>query len=166
MRRPQRSPRPRTMGGFSLIEVMIALLVLAFGLLGLALLQTMNLRYTQAANQRTQAVNLANELMDMMRSNRSEMGRYALASQDLSSVTVPTGGCLTQGTMGSANNKARWMCQAREALGPDATVAIDADQATGDVEVQISWTESNVAQSNPGGTALSGSGRIEMETRL
>ena len=41
--------RPRRAGrqsGFSMIEVLIALLVLAFGLLGLAFMQTLNLRYT------------------------------------------------------------------------------------------------------------------------
>ena len=56
--------------GFSMIEVLIALLVLAFGLLGFALLQTLNLRYTQSANTRTQATNLAYDLLDQMRSNR------------------------------------------------------------------------------------------------
>ena len=56
--------------GFSLIEVLIALLVLAFGLLGFALLQTMNVRFVQSANYRTQATNLSYELLDQIRINR------------------------------------------------------------------------------------------------
>ena len=63
--------------GFSMIEVLIALVVLAVGLLGLALLQTTNLRFTKSANQRTQAVNLATEMLDMIRANHSEAAAYA-----------------------------------------------------------------------------------------
>ena len=72
--------RPRRAGrqsGFSMIEVLIALLVLAFGLLGLAFMQTLNLRYTKSAQQRTQAVNLASELLDTMRANRSQLSLLA-----------------------------------------------------------------------------------------
>lgn len=53
------SPRARQSGGFTLLEVLIAIIVLAFGLLGFALLQTMNVRFVQSANYRTQATNLA-----------------------------------------------------------------------------------------------------------
>ena len=52
--RGMRAGRRSSVGGFSLLEVLIALVVLGFGLLGYALLQTMNLRFTQSANQRTQ----------------------------------------------------------------------------------------------------------------
>ena len=64
-------------GGFSLIEVLIALVILALGLLGFALLQTLNLRYTQSANYRTQATNLAYDLLDQMRSNHYAAAWYA-----------------------------------------------------------------------------------------
>lgn len=161
----KRSRNAALMRGFSLLEVMIALLVLAFGLLGLALLQTMNLRYTQAANQRTQAVNLAGELMDMMRSNRTEIGRYALPEQNLSSVGVPPGGCGTFAALGADTNLARWTCQAREALGEDAVVEIKTNAATGVVSVDIGWNEGHLEQSS-NGNVLAGSGKISMETRL
>ena len=45
--------------GFTLIEVMIAILVLGVGLLGFALLQTMSVRFTKSAQQRTVATTLA-----------------------------------------------------------------------------------------------------------
>lgn len=54
--------------GFSLIEVMVAVLVLALGLLGMAALQSVSLRYNQSANYRTQATNLAYEFIDTARS--------------------------------------------------------------------------------------------------
>lgn len=61
----------RAAGGFSMIEVLITIIVLAFGLLGFALLQTMNVRFVQSANYRTQATNLAYDLIDQMRANAS-----------------------------------------------------------------------------------------------
>ena len=54
--------------GFSMIEVMIAVLVLSLGLLGMAALQSVSLRYNQSANYRTQATNLAYEFIDTARS--------------------------------------------------------------------------------------------------
>jgi len=57
-------------GGFSLIEVLIAILVLGVGLLGFALMQTMNVRFVQSANYRTQATNLTYEMLDQLRVNR------------------------------------------------------------------------------------------------
>ncbi len=148
-------------GGFSLIEVMIALVVLAFGLLGLALLQTMNLRYTQNANHRTQAVNLGGELIDMIRSNRSEMAAYAM-NEDMSS--APTPPCTMNAALGAAANVNRWKCEVREALGTDAQVLVTTNTTTGVVGVDIVWTDDNLDQStsNP----LQNSGKISMSTQL
>lgn len=153
-------PRRRDAAGFSMIEVLIALVVLAFGLLGLGLLQTMNLRYTKSADQRTQAVNLADELFDMMRSNRSELAAYVMDLDDMTGVTVPTGGCATQAALGAASNVARWQCEVREALGPQASVQVELlDAATNDVRVTVQWDESNM----PG---LDGDGTIQLRTQL
>ncbi len=63
--------RTRHDKGFSLIEVLIALLVLAIGLLGLAALQAQGLRFNYDAYVRTQATNLAYDIVDRMRTNRA-----------------------------------------------------------------------------------------------
>lgn len=55
--------------GFTLIEVLIALVVLSIGLLGLAGLQSAGLRFNQSAAMRTQATQLAYDLADRMRAN-------------------------------------------------------------------------------------------------
>jgi type IV pilus assembly protein PilV len=150
--------RRRNAGGFSLIEVLITLVVLAFGLLGLALLQTMNLRYTKSANQRTQAVNLAGELLDMMRSNRSEIGAYEIADTDLTGVVMPPGGCDTKAVLGAASNVDRWKCEVREALGADAGVKVHTD-ATNTVIVDVRWAEGNMP-------TLDNQGKITLKTQL
>ena len=76
MNRYSRRPGRGKAAGFSLIEVMVAVLVLGVGLLGFALLQTMSVRFTQSANQRTQATNLAYDMLDQMRANRIAAGQY------------------------------------------------------------------------------------------
>ena len=57
------------MGGFTLLEVLIALLVLSIGLLGLAALQTTGLRANQMASMRTLATQFTYDITDRMRSN-------------------------------------------------------------------------------------------------
>ncbi len=55
--------------GFTLLEVLIALLVLAIGLLGLAALQTTGLRSNTMATTRTHATQLIYDIADRMRAN-------------------------------------------------------------------------------------------------
>lgn len=55
--------------GFSLLEVLIAILVSSVGLLGLAALQTTGLRTSHSSYLTTQAVQFANEMVDRMRAN-------------------------------------------------------------------------------------------------
>ncbi|HET9034244.1 MAG TPA: type IV pilus modification protein PilV [Dokdonella sp.] len=65
-----------SMRGFTLLEVLIALLVLSFGLLGLAALQAYAVKANQSANFRSQATSLANMMLDNIRANRVNLGDY------------------------------------------------------------------------------------------
>lgn len=75
------SPGRRGQSGMTLIEVLIAVLVLSVGLLGLAAMQTVSLRQNQSAAVRSQATLLAYEITDRMRANRQAAldGDYNLA---------------------------------------------------------------------------------------
>lgn len=53
--------------GFSMIEVMVAILVLAVGMLGIAALQAVSLRNSQSSFERTQAVMESYSILDAMR---------------------------------------------------------------------------------------------------
>jgi len=66
--------------GFTLIEVLIAMLVLAFGLLGLAGLQATSLKNNQSAYNRSQATQLAYDMADRIRSNLAEANKLATSS--------------------------------------------------------------------------------------
>lgn len=59
----------RTQRGFTLIEVLVAVVILGIGLTGIAGLQIMSLRGSQQAYQRTQATLLAYDIVDRMRAN-------------------------------------------------------------------------------------------------
>lgn len=142
--------------GFSLIEVLIALVVLAVGLLGLALLQTMNLRYTKSADQRTKAVNLAGSMLDMMRSNRSQAMAYTTTPGDFDSVDA-TGGCGSPGAIGVGPNRSRWMCEIVETLGPGSVGSVSFDGST--ATVTVTWEEDGMP-------TLNDAGRVELESVL
>jgi type IV pilus assembly protein PilV len=72
--------RRSAQAGFSLIEVLVTVVVLAIGLLGLAGLQINGLRYTHSAYFRSQATILAEDILDRMRANRAaaEAGNYII----------------------------------------------------------------------------------------
>lgn len=55
--------------GFSLLEVLIALLVLSVGLLGIAGLQTVSLRFNHQSYERTQATVLISEMFEKIAAN-------------------------------------------------------------------------------------------------
>ncbi len=59
----------RKQTGFTLIEVMVSVVVLAIGLLGLAGLQATSMRFNGSAYLRSQATNLAYDIADRMRAN-------------------------------------------------------------------------------------------------
>jgi type IV pilus assembly protein PilV len=65
--RPQSAARATD--GFTLLEVLVALLVLSVGLLGLAALQTTGLSLTHQSQERTQAVIQAYDILDRIRAN-------------------------------------------------------------------------------------------------
>jgi len=124
--------------GFTLIEVMIAVLILGFGLLAFGLLQTMNVRFTKSAQQRTIASNLAYEVVDMMRMQRSDSGLYAYSAIDYASFTsVAEGDCASVTDASIANNIARWKCQVKNSLPEGAAVVqLESD---GNVTVTLKW---------------------------
>ena len=57
--------------GFTLIEVLVTLLIMSVGLLGLAGMQLTSLKNTESAYQRSQAAQLAYDMLDRMRANKT-----------------------------------------------------------------------------------------------
>lgn len=76
--------------GFSLLEVLIATIVLAIGLLGVASLQLSSNAHTEAGLQRSHAAGLAREIFERMRINyvEAKAGNY-----DIGTLPVLTTDC-------------------------------------------------------------------------
>lgn len=149
--------------GFTLLEVMIAVLVMAIGLLGFALLQTMSVRFTQSANHRTKATNLAYDILDQMRSNRLLAAQYAGASFDEATVVAPN--CdQNVGNIDIAANSNVWQCRVRRALGEGsfATVTYVGGIAT----VTINWNDQRWEQEEARRSGDFETGTLTLETRL
>lgn len=149
--------------GFSMIEVLISLLVLALGLLGFALLQTMNLRYTQSADYRTHATNLAYDLLDQMRANRHLAHQYAgVTGADMLPGSVSNTVCSRPlgNTATVQGNIVRWQCQVARTLGPTASAGVRYIN-NGDVIITIAWGDQRWDEVNPDATTA-----FRVETRL
>ena len=59
--------------GFSLIEVLVALVLIATGMLGMLALQSKSIQYTQDSVNRNLAITLSNDLLEMMRTHRQQL---------------------------------------------------------------------------------------------
>lgn len=127
-------PLQRQQAGFTLIEVMVAFLITAIGLLGLASMQSRGLQVTQNAYFRTQAAFLAMDMAERMRTNRVE-------AIDLNYVHGPGDGAQdgncnnTNGCSATAlrdNDIFEWQELVAQLPGGEAVVCVDSDANTGD----------------------------------
>lgn len=154
-------PRRRAQGGFTLIEVLIALVVIALGLLGFAMVQTLSVRYTQSANLRTQATNLAYDLLDQVRANRWQSPQYTAINR-ASFGSVSGSNCSRPvAAVSPAASMERWRCQVRAALGSQAYA--DVVQNGMRMTVTISWSDAN---GEVGEVGANSNGRVTLETQL
>jgi type IV pilus assembly protein PilV len=83
-----------TESGFTMVEVLVALVVLAIGLLGIAALYLNSLQSGRTAIYRTEAINLAADLADRIRMNRTAQANYAVV---YAGTKAPVAACATTG---------------------------------------------------------------------
>jgi type IV pilus assembly protein PilV len=129
-RRPPILPRVKQKG-FGLIEILVALLILAIGLLGMASLQITSLQQTTGSQARTQAIFLAEDLVERIRANRPNRGAYVLTAP--TAVACDTDFSITNGGV-AADDLNEW----RNALacllpGGNGEVAVSGNVVTVDV---------------------------------
>src|SRR5690606_16627117 len=68
--------------GVGLMEVLVALVNLAIGILGFSALQLRGIEATQEANEQSVAMNLSRDLAERMRINRTALATYKTAIND------------------------------------------------------------------------------------
>lgn len=83
--------------GFTLLEVLITLIVMAIGLLGLAGLQVVSLRNNHGAYLRSQAITQSYDIVDRMRANADQTAAYSLtnATYTFAAIGTQTAACDT-----------------------------------------------------------------------
>lgn len=119
------------MKGFGLVEVMVALLVIAVGVMGLMSLQTYTLREAKEAEYYNRANFMAKDMFERMRGNFAGIGSYQVALG--SAVATPTKNCdaLAAGATCTAGEMVNWdiykWCESLETAFRFST--IDPDQA-------------------------------------
>ncbi|MCP1625438.1 type IV pilus modification protein PilV [Pseudomonas nitroreducens] len=154
--------------GFSLLEVLISLLLVSVGALGMAALQGKSLHYTQDAVQRNEAIMLAQQLLEQMRSNpkdalsathqfSSSSAYYKVAGSAFSTTTRSDCATRERGNGGSDVAKADLACwlQAVQATLPVTSAILSADfticpsqsdgacsnDASSAVLIQLAWQD-------------------------
>lgn len=128
--------------GFTLIEVLIALVILAVGLLGTASLMTTSLQSNQGANRRSQASLLAYDLVERMRLNRNQAittDDYTLSatSGTSSKPSCDDAGCTAH--QQAQMDMFQWRAALTSAL-PDATALISR-ASNSKYTLTISWSD-------------------------
>jgi type IV pilus assembly protein PilV len=126
--------------GFTLFEVLIAILILVLGLLGVAALNANAVGFNQSAYMRSQAVNLAYDVADRMRTNRqrARAGDYNVGYADPATPLTCTPDLSPTGTI-AAQDLAGWKNEVACMLPDgDASIVLNGSVFT----VSVRWNDS------------------------
>jgi len=170
--------RPRPNRGFSLIEVLVALIVLSVGLLGIAKMQALALASTSVAGMRSLAAVEADSIADAMHVNRGFWANSNASGLNVSIVgstvavtqagpttppVLPAVDCLTNrpcnGPTIAGYDLQNWATALNKLLpGDQATISCNASDPI-DCLITIQWSEQaigmNSAQAQAASTAAS-----------
>jgi type IV pilus assembly protein PilV len=118
----------RTPRGMGLLEGLIAVAILSFGMLGLARFQTTLMAQTTDSRSRTTATQLADELLSTVLVDTANAGCYTLPNP---------GSCTSSAAVARA---ADWKVRALAALPGDHTAVAALDTTTQRFTVTVTWT--------------------------
>jgi len=147
--------------GFTLIEVLVAMLITSFGLLGIAGLVVTSLRYNQTASQRSIATGLAADMMDRMRANSfavidangAKQNNYIATTAQVSA-SKPTPDCTSPTVTCTAAQMAAWDWYEWRAgvvgqlPGGQGAIQWDPTATTRRVQVILTWKEAGKGDKN------------------
>lgn len=137
-----RSATARSQAGATMIEVLVSFVILAFGVMGIAGLQTKAMALNQASLMRSQASALTDDIIDRLRADRvnAMAGRWDSSGTQTASSYASTGPIYTT-DMGD------WKREVENLL-PEGRALVTVDTATGLVTVRISWNDSRRTDDN------------------
>jgi type IV pilus assembly protein PilV len=150
----ERCPRRRSSRGSTLLEVLVAVLILSIGLLGVAGLQAASLRYEQGGWARAAVAAGLSNLAERVRSNPDALPNAYLLQQTYAvqraamPLTEDTTSCVTA-ICAPADLATVQMTNWRAALDqslPGSAAYVTGDRSTG-YQVTVMWADKNVAVS-------------------
>jgi type IV pilus assembly protein PilV len=129
----------RRVGGFTLIEVLVALVIMSVGMLGIAGLYVHSMQAGRTSILHHNAVTLAGDIADRIRANPTAAAAYVAAGGDNNCVL---GGIDCTPAEMAANDIFIWDQQAVDTL-PTGTVTIVFDNtvAPPEYEITVAWEE-------------------------
>jgi type IV pilus assembly protein PilV len=141
----------RPAAGFTLVEVLVALVVLAIGLLGVAKLFVVTIRGNASATSRLYAVNLAADLADRIRANRTAGIAYAGSAKDYGCIGGTVGSVQCSPAQLAATDLSQWQSQI-SALWPSGASGSVTYVGAGaglpaTYTVTVAWLEAGTGQS-------------------
>lgn len=150
---------PRGTRGVGLIEVLVAVAILAFGLLGIAALQATALRNSQSSYQRSQAVAQTYSILDRMRANLTVVHAHGYDTTMMCQAADVPG----DGGAQAKNDLTEWLAGVKKIMGDSAcgkiTCVFDAPTNTYECGVIVQWDDSR-------GTAGNSSQKLETSTAI
>ena len=125
--------------GFTLLEVLVAMIVLSVGLLGLSGLQTTSLRNNHSAFLRSQATLVTHDVIDRMRANSDSAtaGNYDIAYASTPTPVSCSGNCTALQVAGM--DLVNWRSYVERLPGGESQISVDA--ITEVAEVRVRWLD-------------------------
>lgn len=164
MRRNSVVSHTHTMSGMTLVEVLVATVIISVGLLGVAALQITSLRNNQNSAFRTQATALAQDIIDRMRANRT----FALNPNYAYNVAIGTAITLGTTPTRAQSDLSEWKTAVQAQLPPtpngttaDGSVNVNAN---GIATVTIQWGERGTSNDPNGGAAATDTYALSFST--
>jgi type IV pilus assembly protein PilV len=142
--------------GVSLLEVLVAMVVLSIGLIGIAGLQSMALKMNNSAYMRSQATVLAYDMADRVRANADAGTAYNQPTATANANCENNTGCSPQAM--ASNDMFLWQEQIEDAMLPlgvgticlDATPDTVACDGAGDTYVvRVTWDDDRDGIADP-----------------
>jgi type IV pilus assembly protein PilV len=125
--------------GFSLVEVLIALIIMSVGMLGIATLFVQSMQAGRTSMFRHHAVTMAGDVADRIRANPRAGAAYA--GQGADNGCVATGNDCNEAAM-AANDIFQWDAQVADSLpNGDVTVTFNDAVAPPEYTIRIDWDE-------------------------
>lgn len=124
----------RQQRGAGMIEILVAVLIFAIGLLGVGGMQIFALKMNTNADIRTRANLLATDMVERMRANPSQWDEYPMTSTQCSSAVSAS----PSSTDIAAMDRSLW-CQKLERELPEGKGAVE--MSSGVVTITLNWQE-------------------------